>query len=132
MSIGASATVTRASAVWYYADVILILVIAVPALALGAPPLGYLVAAGAWALSRVGATAAEKAIAGMTEFRRQIGYGVASSMVRVWMLAGTIVLCAVIGERSDGLTAALVIFGAFSIYFVRSAIGQLTRRSSTR
>lgn len=110
-----------------YPDVLLILVAAGPALAAGAPALGFAVGAAAWILQRFGGTAAERQIASMSDFRRQIGYRVVSSMARVWMLAVAIVVVGVAGTRPDGLTAALVIFAAFSLYFMRSAFEQATR-----
>jgi hypothetical protein len=110
-----------------YIDVILVLVIAVPALVLGAPVLGYAVGAGAWIAQRYGAAAADKRITEIADLRRRLGFGVASSMGRVWLLAVAIIVVGVAGSRADGLTAALVIFGAFSVYFVRTAIGHMTR-----
>jgi len=113
-------------------DVLLVLIVAVPALALGAPAFGYAIGAAAWIVQRIVAAVAERRISEITEVRRRLGYGVASSMGRVWMLAGMIILAGVAGERHDGLTAALVIFGAFSVYFVRSAFAQVTRTRSSR
>ena len=130
MLIGASATLPRASVVLQYPDVLLVLIVAAPALAAGAPALGYAVGGVAWILGRIASAVVDKRIAEMTDFARQIGYGVASSMLRVWLLACAIIVVGVAGTRADGLTAALVIFGAFSVYFVRSAIGQVAERGS--
>jgi hypothetical protein len=47
-------------------------------------------------------------------------------MTRVWVLAATIMIVGVTVARADGLTAALVIFGAFSANFARSAITHMT------
>lgn len=122
--------IERTSSVLLYLDVIIVLIVAIPALALGAPALGYAVGAGAWILGRVGSNIAEKRIAAMDDVKRQIGWGLTSSMGRVWLLAAAIVIVGVMGSREDGLTAALVIFGAFSLYFVRSAVGLMTNRRS--
>ena len=131
MSIGAFATLERASAVLVYLDVVLVLIAAVPVLALGAPALGYCVGGGAWILGRVGSVILERHIAQVTELRRRLALGVISSMVRVWLLATAIVIVGVAGSRADGLTAALVIFGAFSVYFVRSAVAHISQGRRT-
>ena len=52
-------------------------------------------------------------------------------MARVWVLAGTIVALGLAASRADGLTAALVIFGAFSVFFAGSAIAHVTRKRTT-
>jgi hypothetical protein len=49
----------------------------------------------------------------------------------VWLLATAIIVVGVAGSRPDGLTAALVIFGAFSIYFVRSAVSHISQGRRT-
>ncbi len=128
--MGASATLPRATVALQYPDVLLVLIVVAPALAAGAPALGYAVGGVAWILGRIASAVADKRIADMTDFRAQIGYGVVSSMLRVWLLACAIIVVGVTGTRADGLTAALVIFGAFSVYFVRSAIGQVAERGS--
>jgi len=131
--IGAPASVDRSFVPLLYIDVILVLIAAPFALAAGAPAVGFVVGALAWVIGRVASAVAERKIAAMEDFRRQIGYGVVSSMLRVWLLACTIIALGVAVSREDALTAALVIFGAFSVYFVRSAVGQYTqRRSPTR
>lgn len=129
LSLSASASVAPSpvAVALRYPDVLLILIAAAPALAAGAPAPGFAVGAAAWILQRFGATAAERQIASMSDFRRQIAYRVVSSMVRVWLLAVAIMVVGVAGTRPDGLTAALVIFAAFSVYFMRSAFEQATR-----
>ncbi len=127
MSIGAFATLERTSVVLVYLDVILVLIAAIPVLALGAPALGYSVGGGAWILGRLGSALLERHIQQVTELRRRLALGVASSMARVWLLATAIVIVGVAGSRRDGLTAALVIFGAFSVYFVRSALSHISQ-----
>jgi hypothetical protein len=51
-------------------------------------------------------------------------------MLRVWTLACAIIVVGLAGTRADGLTAALVIFGAFTAYFVRAAFGHWAQRRS--
>lgn len=123
-------TLEPASFALRYPDVILVLLLAVPALALGAPALGYCAGGAAWIIGRAGSAVAERQIAETKDFRRQIGFGVASSLLRVLLLGFAIIVVGVAGGRADGLTAALVIFGAFSVYFVGSAFTQYARRGS--
>lgn len=116
-----------------YLDVVLVLIVAVPALALGAPVLGYTVGAAAWILLRVAQEALDRQLLDVRDLRRRLGLGVAFSMARVWLLAGAIIAVGIAGGRADGLTAALLIFGAFSLCFVRSAFVHMTRsRGATR
>lgn len=134
LSIGASASLERTSVVVLYLDVLLILIVAAPALLLmGVPALGYAVGGGAWILGRVLTVPAERYIAALEGVRSKLAYGLGFSMARIWVMAGAIVVAGVAGSRADGLTAALVIFAAFSIYFVRTAFGHITTpRSTTR
>ncbi len=114
-----------------YLDIVLVAVVAVPALALGAPALGYTVGATAWILQRLASVVVDRKLENVTDLRRRLGLGVTSSMLRVWLLAVTIIVVGVAATRADGLTAALVIFGAFSFYFVRSAIAHMTESRSS-
>ena len=111
-----------------YLDIVLVLVVAIPALAAGAPELGYAVGAAAWILQRIASVEVDRRLASVGELRRRLGLGVASSMLRVWLLAVTIMVVGVAAERADGLTAALVIFGAFSVQFALSAIAHVTQK----
>jgi hypothetical protein len=99
-----------------YLDVILV-VLAVPvALALGAPVVGVVVSAAAWLIQRLLARAGQRWIAGRGPDAR-FGLNLVDGFGRIWLLAAAIVLAAVIGGRRDGLAAALLIFGAYSIAF---------------
>jgi hypothetical protein len=99
-----------------YLDVLFVVLAAPVAIALGASPLGYLIAAGAWVLQRVLQQLDRRWIAGRGADAR-FGLNLVDGFGRIWLLAGAIVLAGVIGGRADGLTAALVIFGAYSIAF---------------
>jgi hypothetical protein len=102
-----------------YLDVVLVAIGAVPALALGAPVFGYLVGAGAWILQRIISAADRRLLSDKaTNLRRQLSLNLFEPFVRIWLLAGAIVLAGVAGHRADGLTAAIVIFAAYSIAFV--------------
>jgi hypothetical protein len=99
-----------------YLDIVLV-VLAVPvALALGAPAVGVVVSAAAWLIQRLLARAGQRWIAGRGDDAR-FGLNLVDGFGRIWLLAGAIVLAAVIGGRRDGLAAALLIFCAYSIAF---------------
>src|SRR5271163_3344076 len=100
-----------------YLDVLLVVVAAPVAIALGASPLGYLIAAAAWVLQRVLQQLDRRWIRNTKTPRAQLGLNLFEAFGRIWLLAGAIVLAGVVGGRADGLTAALVIFGAYSIAF---------------
>jgi hypothetical protein len=106
----------HAASVLAYLDVVLVILAAPVAIALGVPPLGYLIAAGAWVLQRVLQQFDRRWIARRGADAR-FGLSLVDGFGRIWLLAGAIVLAAVIGGRRDGLTAALVIFCVYSIAF---------------
>ena len=102
-----------------YLDVVLVAIVAVPALALGAPVLGYAVGAAGWILQRIIATTDRRLISkATTNDRRQLAFSLFEPFGRIWLLAGAIVVAGVGGRRADGLTAAIVILGAYSVAFV--------------
>lgn len=105
-----------------YLDVVLVAIVAIPAIALGAPTFGYLMGAGAWILQRIIAAADRRFLNRASDeannFRRQLALNLFEPFVRIWLLAGAIVIAGVAGHRADGLTAAVVIFAAYSVAFV--------------
>jgi hypothetical protein len=104
-----------------YLDVVLV-VLAVPvALALGAPAVGVIVSAAAWLIQRVLARTGQRWIDSRGADAR-FGLNLVDGFGRIWLLAGAIVLAAVIGGRRDGLAAALVIFCAYSIAFAMRVV----------
>jgi hypothetical protein len=100
-----------------YLDVVLVAVATPIALALGAPALGFAIGAGAWVAQRMLAEADRRWIRNTKTPRAQLGLNLFEAFGRIWLLAGAIVLAGVVGGRPDGLTAALVIFGAYSVAF---------------
>src|SRR5438552_3634182 len=93
-------------------DLVLLPVGVALALALGAPAFGVLVGAGGWLLQRA-----------LALLDRRLNF--VDAFARIWLLAGAIVAAGAIGGRSDGLAAAVLIFGAYSLAFaVRLARGR--------
>ena len=120
-------------AILRYLDVVLVAVAAVPALALGAPALGYAVGAGAWLVQRILAQADKRWVSKAAEPRTQLGLSLFEAFGRIWLLAAAIVAAGVAGGRADGLTAALTIFGAYSVAFaIRVMSGPPTPPRSRR
>ncbi len=114
-----------------YVDIALVVVATAVAVSMGAPALGCTLGAGVWIVVRGVSVLVDRRLLEVHEIRRRLGLGVAYSMLRVWILALTIIAAGVASSREDGLSAALVIFGAFSINFACSAIAHVTRRRST-
>ncbi len=105
-----------------YLDIVLVAVAAAPALALGAPVLGYVIGAGAWIVQRILAEADRRWIANSAAARNRFGLQLFESFGRIWLLAGAIVVAGVAGGRADGLCAAIVIFVAYSVAFALRVI----------
>ncbi len=101
-----------------FIDVPIIAIAAIPAIALGAPALGYLVGAAAWLLQRALQQVDRRMTASVDDSLRRAGVRLFEAFGRIWLLAGAIILAAVVGGRRDGLTATVVIFGAYSVAFV--------------
>ena len=100
-----------------YLDVPLVVIALVPAIVLGAPVLGYALGAGGWIVQRVIGEADRRWTRKVAEPLKQLGVTLFEGFARIWLLAGVIVIAAVVGGRRDGLTASLVIFGAYSVAF---------------
>jgi len=130
----ASASSERGSVALQFVDIVLIVIAAAVALAAGVPTVGLLAGTAAWIVLRLAQIAMDRQLVNVNDLRRRLGLGVAFSMLRVWLLASVIIACGLAVSRADGLTAALVIFGAFSVNFLRNAVFQISRaqaRSTT-
>ncbi len=106
-----------ATAILRHLDVVLVLVAAPVALALGAPTLGCAIGAGAWVVQRILAQADRRWIRNATTPRTQLGLNLFEAFGRIWLLAGAIIAAALIGGRVDGLAAAVTIFAAYTVAF---------------
>ncbi len=125
MALGAEAvSQARPVNVTRYIDVVAVLIAAIPALLLGAPALGYGIGGGAWILQRLIAANERRFLVRLGDTRKWLGARLFASFARIWLLAGAIIAAGVAGGRRDGLTAAIVIFVAYSITFaIRIASG---------
>jgi len=101
-----------------YVDVPLVVLAVIPVIELGASKLGYALGAGGWLVQRVIAEVDRRWTRKFTEPLKQLGVTLFEGFARIWLLAGVIVIAAVIGGRRAGLAASLVIFGGYSVAFV--------------
>jgi ABC-type methionine transport system permease subunit len=123
--------VSRRGLVWGNLDLLLVVAAVVPALALDAPEPGFALGAGGWVLSRLVAVFDRRLIRKASDPVKQAAVNLFEAFGRIWLLAGVIVLSAVLGGRSDGLTASVVIFAAYSVAFiVRLMSGPPARRKA--
>lgn len=113
-------------------DVIVAVVGGVIALALGAPALGCVVGVAGWVLQRAVQLADRGLTLRLREPRTALGVHMAEAFGRIWLLAGAIVLAGVVGSRADGLTAAIVIFCAYSLAFAIRMISGPPPERTTR
>jgi hypothetical protein len=100
-----------------YLDVAVVIVAVAVLLALGAPALGSAVGGGAWIVQRGLHAWGRHWTSKQTAPRRALGVSLFEAFGRIWLLGGAIVAAGVLGKRADGLTAALLIFGAYSVAF---------------
>jgi hypothetical protein len=114
-----------------YLDIVL-LVLATPfVILLGAPVLGFVVAAVAWTIQRVAAVAIERRAARSGDVRTALGLNMASLVLRVWLIGLTILAVGLIADREDGLTAGITVLAAFTVYFATSLIVRPLGRKPT-
>jgi len=95
--------------------VVLVVIGAPVAIALGAPALGSAIGAVAWLAQRVLAQVDRNWIRSAAEPRTQLGLNLFEAFGRIWLLAAAIIAAALLGGRQDGLTASLVIFAAYTV-----------------
>ncbi|HWG09672.1 MAG TPA: hypothetical protein VN672_11780 [Solirubrobacteraceae bacterium] len=112
-----------------YLDVCLVLATAPFVLAGGLPLAGYLIGAGAWVLTRLGAAflQAQARRAGDAKIKAELQ--VAAMMGRVWLVALAVILARVAAGKDDGIMAAALVLAAFTVYFAMSFV---TRDGPTR
>jgi hypothetical protein len=96
------------------------------------PRLGVLIGAGAWVLNRVLGHALESKARKTRDAKTQTGLLLASTMGRAWLAGLTILAAGLAGEREDGLTAAILVLAAFTVYFVLSLILRPERKTPTQ
>ncbi len=122
----------RSLPVLRYLDVVFVVVAIVPAVALGAPVLGVAIGAGGWILQRVIGEADRRWTRKVETPLKQLGVTLFEGFARIWLLAGFILISALVGGRRDGLTTSLVIFGAYSVAFAVKVLSGPPTRTAVR
>jgi hypothetical protein len=105
-----------------YLDVIVAVIAAIVAIALGAPALGCALGGGCWVLQRAVQAVDRRWARQMREPRAALGINLFERFGRIWLLAGAIVVAGVAGGRQDGLAAAVIIFCAYTIRLVTGLV----------
>jgi hypothetical protein len=103
-----------------YLDVCLVLATAPFVPLAGLPLLGYLIAAVAWLLTRLGTTFLQERAMRIGDHKARAGVQVAGMMGRIWIVALAILLARFAGSKDDGVMAAVLMLAAFTVYFVMS------------
>jgi hypothetical protein len=103
-------------------DVILVVLAAPFVVLMDLPVLGYAVGALAWILNRAIGVWTERVAKGQQDIRRAVGLNLGVLIARAWLVGLTILAVGLAGEREDGLTAAVLLLAAFTVYFVTSLL----------
>jgi hypothetical protein len=111
-------------------DVILVVAAAPFVLLMGGPALGFLAGAAGWIVARVGGVWLEGAARRAADPRRAVALQFFTGLGRAWFVAVVILAVGLVGERQDGLTAALTVFFAFTAYLI-TGIALRPRRSQS-
>ncbi|HEX3692496.1 MAG TPA: hypothetical protein VHU13_04045 [Solirubrobacteraceae bacterium] len=107
-----------------YLDALLVLATAPFVLLAGLPAFGYLVAACAWLLTRVGAELLHARALRSSDPRVRAGLAVGVMMGRVWLIVLAILLARYAGGKEDGVMAAALVLAAFTVYFMMTLVGR--------
>jgi hypothetical protein len=103
-------------------DVVLVVLAAPFVVLTGLPVLGYAVGAAAWIANRAIGVLVERLARAQGDVRRAVGLNLAALIARSWLVGLTILAVGLAGEREDGLTAAILLLAAFTLYFVTSLL----------
>ena len=114
-------------AVLRYFDCVLVLAFVPFGLLAELSALGVLGGAGAWIAQRLLGAAIDGYAARQQDPRRAMGFGFAGRMLRPLLLGLTILALGQLGEKEDGLVAALIALAAFTVYMILSVIFRPTR-----
>jgi hypothetical protein len=114
-----------------YLDIVLVVLAAPFVVLMDLPALGYLVGAVAWIVQRAIAAVVERVGRRSGDVRKALGLGIASSMARSWGVALSILGVGLAAEREDGLTAALLVLAAFTVYLATSLSLRALERTPT-
>jgi hypothetical protein len=109
-------------ALFRWLDVVLVVLAAPFVVLTELPVLGYVAGAVAWIVNRAIGAFVERLARKSGDVRKAVGLNLAALLVRSWLVALTILAVGLAGEREDGLTAAILLLAAFTLYFVTSLL----------
>jgi hypothetical protein len=115
-----------------YLDVALVLLAAPFVVLMGAPVLGYAVGTAAWLVHRALGALLERRARAKRDVRAALGLNLGGVIARTWLVGLTILAVGLAAEREDGLTAAIVLLAAFTVYFVTSLLLRPHERTAAR
>ena len=113
-------------------DVVLVVLAAPFVVLMDLPVLGYAIGAVAWIANRAIGVGVEKLATGQQDVRRAVGMNLFALIARSWLVGLTILAVGLAGEREDGLTAAILVFAAFTLYFVTSLLTRSLEGKASR
>ncbi len=114
-----------------YFDCVVVVAFLPFALLAALPALGALAGVGVWLVQRAIGVWIERMAARTDDVRRATAMTFAGGMLRPLLMGITILAVGQLGERSDGLLAAILVLVAFTIYLALSFIFRPQRRSTT-
>lgn len=115
-----------------YLDLAMV-VLALPIVLLaGAPLLGFGIGVAAWLLQRVFATALERYARSAENPRTGLILAIGGLFLRLWFITFAVVLAASVGDKQDGLTAAVTLAVLFSAYFMGTLVSNAATSERSR
>ena len=114
-----------------YLDCLLVVAFLPFLLLAGVRPLGVLVGAAAWISQRILGTYIEARAAASPDARTATAITFVGVMGRPFVLGITILAVGLLGEKRDGLAAAVLVLVAFTVYLLLSILLRPQRNTST-
>ncbi|WP_372789161.1 hypothetical protein [Paraconexibacter sp.] len=112
------------------ADIVVVPVTAPVVILLGAPALGITAGALVWVVQRLAELFLERHARAQENVRTAVGLNLGGVVGRAWLVALTILAVGTAGAREDGLAAAVLVFVAFTLYFINSLLARSFERNS--
>jgi hypothetical protein len=126
------ATMADPLVLFRWLDVVLVVLAAPFVVLMDLPVLGYAAGALAWIANRAIGAAVERYAGGQQDVRRAVGLNLGALIARTWLVGLTILAVGLAGQREDGLTAAVLLLAAFTLYFVTSLLLRSLEGKTTR
>lgn len=116
-----------------YLDISLLVAAGVFVALAGLPVIGYLFVAGAWLLTRAIAELLDRRAEQQGgDMRTRLGMHFAGMMARVWIVVAAVVAARYVGDRDDGVMAAVLALVLFTVYLGASTVARQLERNVVR